>query len=410
MTLSSGRWGMWIGLFISAAIHGGITLLLVTLTTMPSLGFRFKVPEAIEVGIVEEVANPASIPSEPAPQTNTPEAPGKPTPNKVGEGEQEKPAPEKSAPETPKNEAKSEVSEATQRRNAEKFQAELKSLLSPEGGLISLRINLKAMRESALNDDIAQLLGAIPDWQLVLRGSEVDPLRDLEQLLIASPNFQRANWIFAGRYEGGTTRIREATERINTAHGEATRWRNKGAVEVADWHSDDPTPRIVALLGDDHFVICRDKDLVPILSIALKRAQKSSDIKEGLLNMKADQGLDLEVEGLHHYIAGGVENIPMRFHAQALRQSEARVSVVAEGTFESAKSAESATAFWERMRDRYAQHPLLMFTGMSTPLMETKLNRRAAALHAKTTLTTMQVRTVLGQIASMIAPPPMPAQ
>jgi hypothetical protein len=70
----------------------------------------------------------------------------------------------------------------------------------PPGAQIAVRVDMQRIRASPIAEDVRGLLAAIPDWKALLDGSGIDPVDDIDRLLLATPNLQRSRVVIAGRY------------------------------------------------------------------------------------------------------------------------------------------------------------------------------------------------------------------
>src|SRR5690606_18590026 len=125
---------------------------------------------------------------------------------------------------------------------------------------LALRIDMDRIRTSPVGEDVRGLLRVIPDWQALLGGSDVDPVRDLSRVLIATPNLSRASLVVAGRLSPGAPGPRAIAEQLAAAEGVPVEWTEEHGVARTRWPSPDATERDVALIGDRHFVIARGQD------------------------------------------------------------------------------------------------------------------------------------------------------
>ena len=57
--------------------------------------------------------------------------------------------------------------------------------------------------------------------------------------------------------------------------------RTQGNVQVAPWANPDATPRVIALVGPQHFAISREEDLPRVLAIAAARAGREQGAPQG---------------------------------------------------------------------------------------------------------------------------------
>ncbi|MCA9616914.1 MAG: hypothetical protein KC586_29340, partial [Myxococcales bacterium] len=262
----------------------------------------------------------------------------------------------------------------------------------PAGAQIALRLDLAIVRTSPLARDVAQLLAAIPDWQMVLEGSGLDPLVDLDRVMLASPNLQRAQIVMAGEHahaaegEDGTAWMRGVVETFGQARGVATPWREELGVQVAPWPNLDETERVVALLGPRHFAVCRPADLERVLAIAAAREAARTEEEDpnaarargaaALLAMEPDEALSLEVEGARNFLRRGDPTLfPARVSASMRRDGERHVRFFVKARFENVEEAERAEAYWNGQREALAGQTMVALLGFSGPLRDARVER-----------------------------------
>ncbi len=278
----------------------------------------------------------------------------------------------------------------------------------PPGAQIAMRLDMARIRRSPLAEDVRRVLGEIPDWQIVLAGSGIEPLDDLDRVLIASPNLQRSRMLLAGRYEGDVNRVREIVSRMAAAAGVEASWRTEHGVEVARWPDADETERVIALVGPRHFTITRPEDLPRLLAVARVRAEEETPEgaeqppgADALLSMPDGAALTLEVEGARQF-ARGPRGVPARAAVVVTERSGGGAEIVVTGTYDSPEQAEEALAFWDRAREAYAGNLLVAAVGMSSTLRDMELSAEAEVLRARTTLSAQQLRLVLGYVHGML--------
>jgi len=294
--------------FLSLVLHAGLGGYVYWGTTAPDLGFEFELPMEVEFGLTEAVtvSAGASAPAQPseAPAVEDGEGPGAAVDAGV-------PMPDAGPPDAgrvrrrrdagpPEDLAAADEGEGT---GDEAGEGRGVAFL-PAGSQIALRLDVARVRRSPLNEDVRSLLAAMPDWQALLAGSEIDPLSDLDRVLIATPNLQRSRLIVAGRTTGGSEEIRAAAQHLAAAAGETLTWQEQHGVQVARWYNQDDTERVIALIGPRHFLICRPVDVARVMAVAANRAADSADGEhpaDALLSMQEDEGLSLEVEGARNF-------------------------------------------------------------------------------------------------------------
>jgi hypothetical protein len=282
----------------------------------------------------------------------------------------------------------------------------------PEGAQIAIRVDMDRVRSSVVAADVRALLAAIPDFRALLEGSGIDPVNQLDRLLIATPNLQREKVVIAGRYLGGVEAVKAAVQALADARGIAAAWTRTAGVATAPWANRDATERVIALVGPQHFVIARPTDLPRVLAIAATRkvrgAKKGKEHEhpaDALLSMEAMEGLSLEVEGVGQFVRKGRQGIPRTLRLSATEESPERVAVRAHLHFEDDPQAQAGLTFWEGARKSYARNPLIALLGLGAPLNDAELTQQGSDVDAVITLSADQTRLILGYARELISPP-----
>jgi hypothetical protein len=390
--------------------------------TIPAIDFELARPNEVEFGITDEVAapepapqaTPPAPPSETAPPAEFAAAPAPPKPKP-----RPKPKPQQIDAGTPDEKGHSADAQRS-RSSAGKGERPLLSAFAPEGAQIALRLHMGRVRDSELAPDVRALLDAIADFRLLLDGSGLDPLNDLERLYLASPDLRRTHLVVAGQYLGGEEVAERAVSNLAAARGLAAEWTRHGALRVAPWHDLDETDRVLALIAPHQFAISRSDDLERVLQVARalarRRAQakKASrgrddpeeDVGAALLALEPDETLALSVEGVRLFARGNLQGIPERLEASVRMLPNGSLDVQARAHFPDEDGAKRAESYWERTRARFADHPLVAFIGMRAPLASAVLQTEGSELQARTQVSAQQARVVLGFIRNAVAPPP----
>ena len=273
----------------------------------------------------------------------------------------------------------------------------------PPGAQLALRVDLKRVRESALAPDVTSFLRGVPDWQLLLEGSGIDPVGDLDRLLVATPNLQRSRLVLAGRHRRDESFARLSVKRLARSRGKGVRWQRRYGVVTAPWHNLDSTPRTIALLSAHHFSITRRQDLERVL--AMTKARELRDAKkeglvaaqgpDALLSMGPDEAISLEIEGVHRFIMGSVKHVPVRLRL-AVRESgpdEATVSVLA--TYASEDDARGASIYWKDVAAFYSQQLIMTLAGFGKTLRRMELAPKEDRIEVSFKLNADQIRFIL---------------
>ena len=273
----------------------------------------------------------------------------------------------------------------------------------PPGAQLALRVDMKRVRESPLAPDVTSFLRGVPDWQLLLEGSGIDPVGDLDRLLVATPNLQRSKLVLAGRHRREPGFARKSVKRLAGSRGKGLRWQQRYGVATAPWYNRDRTPRTIALLSAHHFSITRRQDLERVLAMTKARELRDPN-KEGLvaargpdalLSMGPDEAISLEVEGVHRFIIGSIKHVPVRLRL-AVRETgpdEATVSVLA--TYASESDAIDASVYWKRVAQFYSQQLIMTLSGFGKTLRRMELTPEEDRIRLSFTLSADQIRFIL---------------
>ena len=262
---------------------------------------------------------------------------------------------------------------------------------------------MRRVRESPLAPDVTSFLRGVPDWQLLLEGSGIDPVGDLDRLLVATPNLQRSKLVLAGRHRRDQDFARSSVKRLARSRGKGVRWQQRYGVATAPWYNLDRTPRTIALLSRHHFSITRRQDLERVL--AMTKARELRDAKkeglvaargpDALLSMGPEEAISLEVEGVHRFIVGSIKHVPVRLRL-AVRETgadQATVSVLA--TYASPSDASDASVYWKKVAQFYSQQLIMTLAGFGKTLRRMELTPEEDRVQVSFTLSADQIRFIL---------------
>jgi hypothetical protein len=246
------------------------------------------------------------------------------------------------------------------------------SVSLPAGAQLALRLDLALVRASPLAAEARSLLAAIPDWQMVLEGSGVEPVSAMDRVLIASPSLRRDRMVLAGSLaHGDDGLVRASVARLAATRGLPAAWQTVDGREVAPWANVDATPRHIALLDGRHFAIARLEDLPVVLALAEARAAAQSPGSaapgstpagpadaglpaltgpEALLWMPPDTVVMGEVDGARRLVRGASERVPERLRVALVALPDARAALEVEGSYATATELAGALQFAEARR------------------------------------------------------------
>ncbi len=295
----------------------------------------------------------------------------------------------------------------------------------PAGAQVALRADLDLARVSPVRSEIEQLLGALPDWQILLGSSgTIEPVRDFSRVLIATPNFNRSRLVVAGRLVEGERTPRELADRLAAARGATLLWSDEDGIPRAPWNVD-ATPRSLAIVGPRHFVVARDEDLPRVLQIAAARVEVDPDHPEAtevaadaLLSMRPSEALSLEIEGAAHFVRAGSAPcpVPASLRAALVVLAEDRgVGLDIDATFVDEATATEAVTCFSDLREFYATNAFVEGLGFSGILERAEIRGSGRVGEAHAEISYPQLSRILGLVRTFLprrratpAPAPSP--
>jgi hypothetical protein len=399
---------LWIALATSAGLHLALGAIVGPHLRLPELDLELQIPIDVELGMTEEIAAAAPALPEPLPAPAKPErARERPDQGRPDAG----PSPDAGAP--------ADAGEAPDGAPPDGGLALLADggppgTRLPPGAQIAVRVDMARIRESPIAEDVRALLGAIPDWKALLDGSGIDPVTQLDRLLIATPNLQREKVVLAGRYVGPRQVVFDAVQKLAAERGGEARWRTSRGISIAPWLNADATPRVIALVGPSHFTISRAEDLDRLLAIAAARAARprrgaaapAASPADALLSMEEQEGLSLEVDGVAQFVRRARPGIPDQLRISAIASSDLRIELRGRLVYADEAAAGAALTYWQDRRDAYARNALVGLLGLAGVLREAHLEREQRELRLRLALSVEQTRLILGYLRGLMGPQP----
>ncbi len=418
--LPAPMWLLWIAIVVSAALHVGFGWMVGQVLSAPPIDIEFQVPIDVELGLSEEVAMAATPPAAEPPSAESPSADK--TSGEGPEKPKEEPKPKRTPDAGTLDEKQADAGLAIADAAVPAADAGVGFGTSnvgtrlPPGAQIALRVDMSRIRSSPIADDMRAFVAAIPDWKALLEGSGISPVDQLDRLLIATPDLKREKVVLAGRFIGEQSVVEGAVAKLAAERGKKALWHPEGDVRIAPWFNADVTPRVIALVGPQHFTISRSQDLPRILSIANARAvERASGEKpvelpaDALLSMDEGEGLSLEIDGVEQFIKRAPRGVPSKLRVSVIEVQGATISVRGRLVFADAEKAADGLRFWDAVRKSYARNALIGLLGLAEPLQNAVLELADKEVGIRVELSVEQTRLILGYVRGFLSPPaPMP--
>ena len=126
--------------------------------------------------------------------------------------------------------------------------------LTPEHPNVRVYLAADRIRHQAASPLFSEMLVSIPEWNEVIGGTGIDPMRDFDHVLVSGPEFRNPKFIVAVLdYNVATTRIKRALEAAMAKSKPAGSWLDGYSVPVASLGDDGY--RRAALLAQKHMLV-----------------------------------------------------------------------------------------------------------------------------------------------------------
>jgi hypothetical protein len=280
------------------------------------------------------------------------------------------------------------------------------------GAVIGLYADIDQIKRTALVLETRALLQVVPEWQKLLVGSGIDPMKHLSRVFVATPNLTRADLVVSARFKGGQGLLERGAEQLAQERGQSASFRSESGLKIAPWYSHGPTEREVALVAPNQFVIAKPRDVPRVLAVSAalaRRHQKQEHMEhaEGpaaLLAMYEGEAAALAVEGARKFVVGENESIPLALRISIFYVDEFHTRMHVFGYYESEKAAASALERIDELRHEFANHPRVIYFGLKSALLEAELQRVKDTLELEVILTLHQTRYLLTFVANTLKP------
>lgn len=284
---------------------------------------------------------------------------------------------------------------------------------APAGATIALNVDLQRIRNTALLLETEALLDIIPEWQALLAGSGIEPMRDLQRVFVASPTLERGSVVIAADHQLPHDRVVGAVTQLAREQGKHAAFAAQGGFEVADWRNRGPTERSIALTGAHQFTITRTSDLARVLQVAdslgeIRKGQGVSnaelDRHGGLLAMEEREAVALWVEGAHKYLRSDSPAVPESLRISLFPLDQFNTELRVRAQYRSAEAAAQAQAALAGLQHELSDHPRVMFLGLKSAVDKAEVEPLGAALRIHVKLTLHQTRHLMGYVTRALKP------
>lgn len=272
----------------------------------------------------------------------------------------------------------------------------------PETARVVARIDMARVRRSPVGPDIAGAIRASESFQDWAGGSGLDPVADLDAILMAGDALYTNRRVIVLRTTGDEARARDLLLRIGVAHGTTAAWRQIRGYPVAAYPDPSlPVPHVVVLTALHEIVLAPEDDLERVLDVADDHARRragEADLVEPALAFREGEIVVL-TSGEPMPSRPGYPTPPQRYRLEVVEQAGDRTAIHMHGSFNDETEAATAHAWLETQARTFSEHMLVRMAQLDRPLTEARIGHDGTELDASTDFTIDELRRALGAVA-----------
>ena len=270
--------------------------------------------------------------------------------------------------------------------------AEIDPVVVHDGYRYLLRLEMASLRDTALEDDARRLFRAIPAWRSVIAETGLDPTREFDAVLVASPERASRRYLVMVRHNSPLARAEQIVASYAASRGDAPpEWREgPNGTRQTTWPGEPDVDQALLLIPNGWLVLGPREE---VNRIAMIRSTPTPEILSGLAWTEDVQLTDADYD---LQASGRTDREPARFRpnhfmltAHAGERDAIRLRWT--GEYASADLADAARQHWEGRRDEYAGNVFLRLVGLAAPVEAGEFQRSGAELTFNMTLTPAQL-------------------
>lgn len=265
---------------------------------------------------------------------------------------------------------------------------------------VVVRVRMDAVRASGVSADIASLVRSYPTWRELLGSSGIDPVRDFDAVLVASPAVISDSALLVIRHRLGNARIRDAVLRMAVERGERPTWRQVDGFSVVDWPAETSVPRLVVLTGENELVVTTPEELDHVIAVARDHAARREGDACVEPALAIEDGIVATITAEEVGASGRrMRYPPESFHVAVRQNDEGGIALDVSGTYADEAAADRARRHYGQLRDRYAGQMLVRAVGLDRPLRQATIAGEGNTFTLGASFTEEELRRILGMVA-----------
>lgn len=254
-----------------------------------------------------------------------------------------------------------------------------------------MRLEMASLRDTPLEPEARRMMESIRYWRDIMEGSGLDPIEQIDRLVVASPEQRSSAFVVLARHHAPAEQMRATVRALAETRELDPGWREVDGLQVARWAMRDERPRSIVIL-DEHWVAIAPNEQVRRM-IAVAAREDGAELVPGT-SMPWAESEPLVPDGAGLYAAGreGVrderpEHYPVHFDFHARVREDGGVVCEWRGTYVDADEAKTAHRHWEKRRQSYASNMMVNILDLDRPIEDAKWSRDGEELTFELDLT-----------------------
>ena len=309
---------------------------------------------------------------------------------------------------SPSRAATGEVEDTTGGENVSPTSGPVRSFL-PDGVRVRMRVDVTRIRRSPVGPDLSSALMATESFRAWAGSSGLDPIQDLDGILIGGDALYTNRRVIVLRYVGDESALRDRILRMSVDRGVTPAWREVSGFAVVDYPDPNlPVPHVLVLTASHELVLAPADDLSRIVEVArdhaARRDASSPDLNlEPAFVFEAGEVVSVDSEDAMPTYPGYPAG-PSRFTVRMTDDADgSHADLRIHGDFTSENDCTAARTFLETQRTTYVDHFMVRAAQLDRPLRDATFTQAATGLDIHMDFTADELRRALGAMALLQA-------
>jgi hypothetical protein len=254
-----------------------------------------------------------------------------------------------------------------------------------EGARVVVLLDMKRARRWQSAAKFASEIRATPTWQRFSGGSGIDPVQDLDTILVGVDERNDDRHIVVLRHALDEAEVRQRVAATASDRDGVPEWRDVEGLTAITWPVERATvPYSLILTAPHELVLAPDDDLPRIAAVARDHATRRGSVQDAVIEPRLHSArmFEIVVADLGALLSSrdGSPTPPRRASAHADERDDGLAAIEIRAEFATPSEASAARAWLEKLRGELAQQIFIRVTGLYWSLEEATLTVEGAQL------------------------------